>query len=288
MKKIFFTLFFLSICAVFFPPRTSAQITTLNCGTNVTYNNSTGEVLGGVSVYIYVQGFDLSQDPCFLQDHPLAGAGNPIAVSNPQADDGIPDGEWRYECDSWPNDWLIERVEFIRSGYQTTASFRNPPDFNCQTGEIRMTKIPNDGWRCNNSTGNCEFGVNGLFDGSSICSIYCGAYVIPPTIGNGPFCTTASGIQGINTAIGCVPYTNITEFSAFIIKWGMGVGGGIGFIMIVFSSFIIITSGGDPAKLKAGKELLTAAVSGLSLIIFSIFILEMFGLRILMLPGFGN
>jgi len=48
---------------------------------------------------------------------------------------------------------------------------------------------------------------------------------------------------------------------------------------------MIITAAGDKRKLQGGKELLTAAVSGLFLIIFSVFILDLIGIRILRIPG---
>jgi hypothetical protein len=48
---------------------------------------------------------------------------------------------------------------------------------------------------------------------------------------------------------------------------------------------MISTSAGDPKKLQAGKELLTAAISGLLLLIFSVFILRIIGVEILNIPG---
>lgn len=48
---------------------------------------------------------------------------------------------------------------------------------------------------------------------------------------------------------------------------------------------MIMTSGGNTEKTKAGKELLTAAITGLMILIFSVFILDFFGLRILRIPG---
>lgn len=42
-----------------------------------------------------------------------------------------------------------------------------------------------------------------------------------------------------------------------------------------------MTSSGDPNKLKAGQELLTAAISGIIMLIFSVFILKVIGVDIL-------
>jgi len=49
---------------------------------------------------------------------------------------------------------------------------------------------------------------------------------------------------------------------------------------------LITTSAGDPKKLQAGQEQLTSAVTGLVLVIFSIFILKVIGVDIFKLPGF--
>jgi hypothetical protein len=46
----------------------------------------------------------------------------------------------------------------------------------------------------------------------------------------------------------------------------VGFGGGIAFILMVYAGFMIMTSSGDPKRLTAGKELLTAAIAILRLI----------------------
>ncbi len=96
------------------------------------------------------------------------------------------------------------------------------------------------------------------------------------------------GSGGINTAIGCLSVLDGQEaFLGAILKWGVGVGGGIAFLLIVYSGFMIMSSAGDPERLKAGQELLTSAISGLILLIFSIFILRFIGIDILGLGAFG-
>ena len=68
----------------------------------------------------------------------------------------------------------------------------------------------------------------------------------------------------------------------------MGLGGVIAFILIVFGAFQIILSGGNPDRVKAGKEMITSAIAGLLLIVFSILILKLIGQDILDIPGFGS
>lgn len=94
-----------------------------------------------------------------------------------------------------------------------------------------------------------------------------------------------AGDTGIDTAIGCIPvFTTPEGTAAFFIKWGLGVGGGIAFLLILFGGFQIMSSQGVPDKVKAGKELITASISGLLLLIFSVFLLEFIGYNILGLP----
>lgn len=103
---------------------------------------------------------------------------------------------------------------------------------------------------------------------------------------NSPF--GKCGDKAIDTAIGCISVLDTPEnFLGDILKWAVGVGGGIAFLLIVYASFMIMTSAGNPERLKAGQELLTSAISGLILLIFSVFILKFIGVDILGLDKFG-
>lgn len=99
-----------------------------------------------------------------------------------------------------------------------------------------------------------------------------------------PTCTI-NGKSGIDSAIGCIPVENLSDFAGFLLKWGVGIGGGIAFILIVISGFMIMTASGNPEKLQAGKELMTSAIMGLIMLIFSVFLLKIIGVDILRLPG---
>ncbi|EKE06396.1 MAG: hypothetical protein ACD_19C00014G0010 [uncultured bacterium] len=100
-------------------------------------------------------------------------------------------------------------------------------------------------------------------------------------------CTPTGGKadEGIDSAIGCIPVGDTNQFMGWILGWAVGVGGGIAFLLIVYASFMVMTSQGDPARLKAGQELLTSAISGLIMLIFSVFILKFIGVDILELDN---
>jgi hypothetical protein len=66
------------------------------------------------------------------------------------------------------------------------------------------------------------------------------------------------------------------------------MGGGVAFLLILFSGFQTMMSAGNPEKLHEAKELMTAAISGLLLIIFSVFLLKLVGVDILQIPGLSN
>ena len=99
---------------------------------------------------------------------------------------------------------------------------------------------------------------------------------------SGVFCGTSTDI---NTAIGCIP-TDFTNFVGKFFNLGIGVGGGIAFLLILFGGFQILTSAGNPEQLNAGRELVVSAITGLLMIVFSVFLLSVIGVDILGLPDF--
>lgn len=87
---------------------------------------------------------------------------------------------------------------------------------------------------------------------------------------------------GVKTALGCLP----TEPQAFIntaTPWAVGIGAGIAFLLGIFGSAMIVLSAGNPEKMQAGKEMITSAIGGLILIIFSVFLLRIIGVDVLKL-----
>jgi len=91
-------------------------------------------------------------------------------------------------------------------------------------------------------------------------------------------CFTGGGAW---TAIGCLGGDSPSDFISSFIKIGTGIGGGIAFLLILFSGFQTMMSAGNPEKLHEAKELMSSAISGLLLIVFSVFLLRLIGVDIL-------
>ena len=83
-------------------------------------------------------------------------------------------------------------------------------------------------------------------------------------------------------------FKDLTDKVNQIIPYAIGIGGLIAFFLMIFGGLQIILSGGNPEKVKAGKEIITSAIAGLLLIIFSVFILRLIGVDLLNLPGFNK
>ena len=87
------------------------------------------------------------------------------------------------------------------------------------------------------------------------------------------------------TALGCIP-TGSTDFVSWLLARAILLGGGLAFLLMIWGSFQVLTSSGDPQKLQNGKEVFTSAISGLLFIILSLFLLRLIGVDILKIPGF--
>lgn len=99
-------------------------------------------------------------------------------------------------------------------------------------------------------------------------------------------CWDCQDLGKLWTAIGCIP----TDFSLILKDYvfvnGLGIAGGIAFLYFLYGVFLIITSSGVAEKITEGREIIISALSGLLLIIFSIFLLRVIGVDILRLPDF--
>lgn len=91
--------------------------------------------------------------------------------------------------------------------------------------------------------------------------------------------------KSINTAFGCISVEG-TGFVTKLLNFGIGIAGGIAFLLIIFGGFQILTSAGNPERLNEGRELISSAITGLLMIVFSVFLLRIIGIDILGIPSF--
>lgn len=159
------------------------------------------------------------------------------------------------------------------AGYTCKKTQFNPKTY-CIADIIQTTCDPNNP-QCPTGT-TCQVGQ---FQAIGVCK--------PPT-NSGPN-TTAGGIPcdngtGIQTAIGCIN-SEPTALVRSILKFAVGIGGGIAFLLMIIGAFQMITSAGSAEALKAGQERFYSAIIGLLFVIFSILLLKIIGVDIL---GFGS
>lgn len=90
----------------------------------------------------------------------------------------------------------------------------------------------------------------------------------------------------VYTAIGCVN-ASPSGILSYVFSIGIGIAGGVALLCIIYCAYIIQTSQANPERLNQARELLTSCITGLIIIIFSIFILRVIGVDILRIPGFS-
>ncbi len=90
----------------------------------------------------------------------------------------------------------------------------------------------------------------------------------------------------VSTAIGGLS-TDPAGFIKSVFSLLLGLSGGIAVILIIISGYRLMTSQGNPEQVQGAREMLTSAIVGLLFIIFSFVILQIIGVNILKIPGFG-
>lgn len=100
-----------------------------------------------------------------------------------------------------------------------------------------------------------------------------------------PYDPTCGGDEDhVKTALGCLPVTIEILFNPSgggLMRWAIGIGAGVAFLLGIYGTLMIIISAGEPEKMQAGKELITSAIAGLLLIIFAVMLLQVVGVNIL-------
>jgi len=139
----------------------------------------------------------------------------------------------------------------------------------------------------------CEYGVPSGTPGDPSCvcnnpdglAAICGRY-----LGGSSEASRCSNCimnkGGFWTGLGCIG-TDPSSFAQSLTGYGLSIGGAFSLLCIFYSSFVLQTSRGNPERIKKAKENLRACITGLLLIIFSIFIVRVIGVDLLRIPGFN-
>lgn len=117
----------------------------------------------------------------------------------------------------------------------------------------------------------------------------------PPCVAGSRSCTRSVGESckdgivgsGVMTAIGCVP-TQPVELVNGLIRVTSLAAGGLALMLMILGALKWITSAGDPNELKKAQDQFTNAFIGLLFIIFATLLLQIIGVDLLSLPGFGR
>ena len=94
-------------------------------------------------------------------------------------------------------------------------------------------------------------------------------------------------INEIQTDFGCWPNDPI-GFTEKFYGYGIGFVGGISLLMLIWGGYTIMTSHGNPYKIKLGKNYIIYAIADLLLAIFGYVFFEYIAVDILRLPGFAK
>ncbi len=87
----------------------------------------------------------------------------------------------------------------------------------------------------------------------------------------------------IETPLGTVN-TNAAGLTTAILRLAIGIAGGVAFLLLISGAFRLIFSAGNPESIQQGREVITAAIIGLIVVVFSVFLLRLIGISILGLP----
>jgi len=90
----------------------------------------------------------------------------------------------------------------------------------------------------------------------------------------------------VDTGIGTLS-VDPSKFVSQLFTLIFGIVGGIAFLLFIYSGYILMTSAGNKEKVQGARDTITSAIAGLLFIIFSIALLEIVGVHILRIPGWG-
>lgn len=94
-------------------------------------------------------------------------------------------------------------------------------------------------------------------------------------------------VNYINTAFGCID-SRPGAFISIVLRLSIGIGSGIALLLIIYGSYKVLASQGQPDQINQGKEIITASIIGIVFITLSVTILQIIGVDILGLNDLGT
>ena len=208
-------------------------------------------------------------------------------------------------CFLLPNIALAGSCDYPDFCNEHTATADHPgeptPGADCVIAGVTDSRTPPYSYRYDTTT-HCGFAGIDWLPGASQCVPRCGFLGIgrccvpnsgdrppnPAKLSQSPPCAGTVGKQGclsVDTAFGPIN-TDAAGLVTSIFTILLGLSGGVAILLIIAAGYQLMTSQGNPEKVKEGRERLTAAIVGLLFIIFSAAILQIIGVDLLHLPGF--
>ncbi len=88
------------------------------------------------------------------------------------------------------------------------------------------------------------------------------------------------------TDFGCLA-SEPGQFASTIYSWGLGLIGGLALLFIVYGSFLVLSSQGDPVRLQNGKSYIVYSLIGLALALGGYAFYRIIAGNIIKIPGFN-
>lgn len=194
-------------------------------------------------------------------------------------------------CDDYPS--------FCDTHPRPASNPKDPnPNSRCVINGVTNNPLTNESWNYHYAT-STQCGLFGWDKGPCVprcgflnsgfcCSPDNKPAPAPSTQSIAPPCNFTNGIcTSVNTPFGAIQ-TDIAGLTKNIFSVLLGLSGGVAILLIIAAGYQMMTSQGNPEKVKEARERLTAAIVGLLFIIFSVTILQIIGVDILQIPGFGR
>lgn len=107
-----------------------------------------------------------------------------------------------------------------------------------------------------------------------------------PNVTPGPYYPSTPEVSKNWTVFGCLD-TAPGGFVSQIYQIIVSISAGFALLAFIYGGFTVLTSGGDPQRVRSGKNIIMGAIFGILLIVFSVFLLRLIGFEIIKIPGFA-